>query len=187
MKKLIQSLLSLLPLFFINYAAHADGINLSLVNTHYNYTYPADVYLDDSSTGFGLSYIFQLNPSWALDLGYTNYGSGTRTIGTFNTEAQASSINLTFRGTAIIGTIGSYNINAHGLLGAAMGTMEVTAGGVTLSDSDTGLVYGVGLGASLTPLDEIVLMYKKADLDFNNTVNFEYNPVTIELGYTRRF
>ncbi len=186
MKKYI--LFAVFALFaFLAKPVFADGINLSLVNTSYDYSFPADAYLEDSSMGYGLTYNWHLNPTWSIDIGYTDYGSGTRSFGFLSTEVETTSFSVAARASMVIGTISSHDIKAHALLGAVMADMDISAGANTLSDSDTGLLYGVGLSAVLSPTDELTFMVKMADLEFNNNVTFEYNPTTIELGYTRRF
>lgn len=188
MKKYMQLIaISLITLLSFSKVVHADAINLSLVNTQYDYSFPATVFLDDSSMGFGIGYSFQINPMFSVDLNYTDHGSAKQTVLFINTEVETTSLSVALRGSAVAGTVSSHDVYVHGLIGLTMAEMDLTVGGASLTDSDTGLILGAGVSVMLSAVDELSLMYKRSDLDFDNTVAFEYNPTTMELGYSHRF
>ncbi len=179
-------LIALLTLFSFS-KVFAAGISVGVVSNTYDYTSPANAVLDDQSMGFNLGFTVHLDPTWSLDLGYTDYGTASRNFGFITTEVDTTSFSAALRGSMTVGAIAAHDIIVHGLVGTIMADMDISAGANTLSDSDTGLLYGFGASLMISALDEVSIMYKKADLDFSNTVNFQYDPETLELSYTRRF
>ena len=183
---IITALIIIIIICFTQYAK-ADSVNLSYVNTDYSYSFPANVIFDDQSNGYNLTYGLDLNPNWQLDLGYADLGSATQPFLFVNTEVDTTAWSLALHGSTAIGAIAGHTIKGHVLFGVMKADMDISIGANTLNDSDTGLLYGVGASVWLSPVDAIVAKFKKTKLTFNNSVNFDYDPMMIEIGYTRRF
>ena len=203
----VIGVLALIAVLFLSEIAKADSVNVHFITTDYNYSSPTSLVLDDSSSGIGITYGVELSPSFQLDIGYADLGSAEQTF-TVNTQrryrghrrrghggnsynvttkAEATAFNVALHGSTVLGTIAAHNIKGHALLGIMRADMDINTESGLLSDTDTGLLVGVGISAWLSPMSAVTVMYKKADLDFANTVNFEYDPSMIEAGFTRRF
>jgi len=180
-------ILIVIIVFCFNKEVQADTVSASYVNTSYDLSFPADVFLDDSSNGWQVSYGFEITPSWSLDLGYADLGKAEQTIIFIPTAFEVELLTIVGHGRLSIGTLAGHDIKLHGLLGVARGDARVTVGANSLSDDDMGVIYGVGLGVMLSPIHEIKAMYKKTSLTFDNTVAFNYDPSMFEIGYSFHF
>jgi len=176
---LIAILIIIIVLCFTQ-KANADTVNLSLTNTNYDYSFPVNNFLDDTSTGFELSYGYQLVPDWHLKFSYADLGSAEQTILGIHTKFELQTYSIAAEYSYTITTIAGHNLKLHGLLGITQSEAKASAGLLSLSDSDTGLTYGIGASIWLGVNSAIALMYKKSNLDFND-------PTILSIGYTHQF
>lgn len=174
-------------IFCINKEVQADTITVNYTNTNYDYSFPANVFLDDSSNGLGITYGFSVAPNWSIDIGYKDLGSAEQTTIFIPTKFDVELLTLALHGNMVIGTMAGHDVKAHGMIGAARGDADLTIGVNQLSDADMGLLYGVGLSVNLSAMQSLGVMYSKADLSFNNTGSFDYDPSMFEINYSYYF
>ncbi len=167
--------------------ANAVSLNLSYVKAEYDYTFPANIVLDDSSSGLGVTLGLPINSHWAVDVGYTDLGSAAQTFLGVPTEFESTMLSVALHGNTHAGTIATYPVKIHGFIGAAQGKADLTINGVSLSSNDIGLYYGGGFSLWFNPNNALTLMLKDSDLTFENNVMFDYDPKTIEVGWTHNF
>jgi opacity protein-like surface antigen len=72
-------------------------------------------------------------------------------------------------------------VNAYGLLGLTRGEIEASAGGFTVSESETGLSYGLGIEGEISRRTSLSIEY----VQLLNEDAFEYTAINV--GITTRF
>ncbi|MFV1982991.1 MAG: outer membrane beta-barrel protein [Thiohalomonadales bacterium] len=165
----------------------ADTINISYVKTSYDLQSPANIVFSDSSNGLSLTYGLELTPMLALEGSYKNLGSADRNVFFINTALETTMYSLALTANTSIGLLGGHDVHLLGSLGLIKADMDISAGTNSLSDSDTGMLMGVGINLDLSANDILTLRYTRTKLSFNNTINFDYDPSMFELGYSRSF
>lgn len=101
----------------------------------------AGVSCDDKDTAFRILGGFQLNKNFAVELGYNDFGevSASGPGGSASIEAKAWEL------TAVGSWPFTPNFSAYGKLGLYRGDTDATAPGVSASETNTDLTYGIGV------------------------------------------
>ncbi|MGH8669669.1 MAG: porin family protein [Burkholderiales bacterium] len=94
----------------------------------------------DKDTAWKIFGGYQLNRTFAVELGYTNLGEASETVLGVPATAEATAWEVI--GVAKFPVANQFSV--YGLAGIAMVEAEGRAGGITVSDDSTELTFGVG-------------------------------------------
>lgn len=116
---------------------------------------------DDEDTSFGVTFGQQINPNYAVELGYTHFGKAQRGGG--DVKAQAANVSL-------VGRLPYDRFALFGKVGASYGVTRSSA--ALISDTPSGkghgwgANYGVGVSYDLSPDMTVLAQWEETNLKF---------------------
>lgn len=133
---------------------------------------------DDADTSYGVSFGHQINPNYAVELGYTNFGKAERGGG--DVKAQATSLSLVAR-------LPFDRFAVYGKAGASYGMTKSSA--AFISDTPSGKAYGwganygVGVSYDLTPDMTVLAQWDETNLKFAGEGQEHVNGASVGLRF----